>query len=85
MRRPAPWIFILEEQEVAENLSPPRALALPLLYRKTVAAGNGPLHRCTTRRRTMSAYYEKSVSRVFPFCSLVLFLVSVAIATYVSA
>jgi hypothetical protein len=33
----------------------------------------------------MSAYYEKSVSRVFPFCSLVLFLVSVAIATYVSA
>jgi len=60
-------------------------LALPLLYRKTVAAGNGSLHRCTTRRRTMSAYYEKSVSRVFPFCSLVLFLVSVAIATYVSA
>jgi len=33
----------------------------------------------------MSACYEKSVSRVFPFFLLMLFLVSVAIATYVSA
>ena len=33
----------------------------------------------------MSAYIEKSVSRVFPFCFLMLFLMSVAIATYVSA
>jgi hypothetical protein len=33
----------------------------------------------------MAAYIEKKISRVFPFCFFVLFLMSVAIATYVSA
>jgi hypothetical protein len=35
--------------------------------------------------KKMAANVEKNISRVFPFCFLVLFLMSVAIATYVSA